>query len=120
MDLADGLEQLFAGRTLEQVSVRARLHRALDFDIAVERSEHDDAGFWKFRADGDQRLDSAHVRETEVHQGDVGLVLAKSLDGLFAGGGDGREGHVRLAVYDGGDSLAQKRVVVDAQDSDPR
>src|SRR5262249_61551904 len=45
-------------------------------------------------------------------------MLTELLDGFAAVGGLGHQRHVRLAVDDGGDSLAQQRMIINAQDAD--
>src|SRR4051794_24074062 len=85
MDLANRLQQFLARRALEQVSIGARPQRALYVDVAVERCQHHDARRREFRADRDEGVDPTQVWKTEVHECDIGPVLAKTLNPIFAG-----------------------------------
>ena len=77
----------------------------MNFNIAFEGCEHDDAGFGELRPDGDYRIDATHVGQSEVPEGFVGPVLPKLLDGLAASGCLGHQLHVRLTISDGRNPL---------------
>ena len=94
-----------------------RPQRALDLDIPLERRQHHDAGVGKLAADRDQRVDAADVGQPKIHQRHVRTMLAEQLNRLAAGRGLGHDHHVGLAVDNRGDALAQKRMIVDAEDA---
>src|SRR5262249_44737820 len=70
--LADDCEEFLRRHALEQVAARSGLEGALNFDVAFEGGEHDDARFWKLAADGGDAVNAAFARETQVHQGYIG------------------------------------------------
>ena len=63
-------------------------------------------------------VDTADVGEAEVHQGDVGTMLAELTDGIVAGGSLRDQQRICLVFNDGGDALAKQRMIVDAQHVD--
>ena len=75
-------------------------------------------GVGRAGADGDHRVDAAHVRQPEVHQRHVGPMLLKQLDRFAAGRRLRHHDHVGLVGDDRGDAFAQQRMVVDAEDTD--
>ena len=107
MHLTDRLNQVAGRHVLEQVPARAGLQRPLNIDIAFERGEHDDAGVPELHSDRAQGVDASQIRESEVHQRDVGLVLAVSLNGFVAARRLGYQQHIRLTVDDGGNPFPQ-------------
>src|SRR5712691_7485300 len=88
--------------------------------MAAIRTEFpdDDAGVRELRADRGHGVDAAHVRKAEVHERDVGPVLAEPLQPLLRGAGLGDQLHVALALDHRGDSLPQEGMVVDTEDAD--
>ena len=89
----------------------------LNLYVSFERGQHDDARVRELRAYLNERVDAAHVREPQVHEGNVGAVLAEQLDSLAARCRLCHNRHVRLAVDDGGDTLPHQRVVVNTEDA---
>jgi hypothetical protein len=59
----------------------------LDFHIAFERCEHDDASIRKLRADCDHHVYAIHVGQSQVHERDIRLALLKLLNGFTPRGG---------------------------------
>src|SRR5215472_16918513 len=118
VNLANRLEHLFWRHTLQQVSTGPRFQCPLHLHIALECRKDDDARVGKLRPDGYYHVEAADVRETEVHQGNVGSQRAKCFNPFSAVRGSPRQRHVGLRVDDRGDTLPNQCVVVDAQDSD--
>jgi hypothetical protein len=83
MDLPDGIFQLFEEHVFQQVTLRAGLKRAINVLIAVVRCEHNDSRIRKFAAYLRNGIDAAQHRHAQIHQGDVGLMLAIQLDRLL-------------------------------------
>jgi hypothetical protein len=68
----------------------------LDFHVALKGRQHDDSRFRKFITNDNQRIDPADVGKPQIHEGDVGTVFPKQLDGLSGGRCLREEGHIRL------------------------
>lgn len=100
---------------LEQVSPRASLQGALNLDVSRVGGEHDDAGIGEFPENGDHGIQAIHFRHLQVHEGYVGMVLAKLLDRLTPIRSFANELHIRLTTDEPGDSFSQDRMVVDRQ-----
>ena len=114
VDLPDDVQQLARGHVLEHVSPSAGFERALDLHVALEGSQHDDAGVGKLRPDRDHDIDPAGVGKAQIHQSDIWPMLAKPLQGFARVGCFGYQRHIGLAVDNGGDPFAQQRMVVNA------
>jgi len=71
---------------LQHVTSGASRERPLDFDIAFGRRHHDDACLREFLANGNHRVDAAHIGEPDIHKGDVGMEFAKAFKGLAPAG----------------------------------
>ena len=116
--LADGLRKLAGWHVLRQVSAGAGGQGAPDLSISFERGQHHDASLRELRADCNQGVDSADVGESQIHERDVGLMVAILLDGLGAIGCLGYQQHIGLATDNGRNPLPKKRVVIHAEDAD--
>src|ERR1700733_15882158 len=77
VDLANHVQQFTGRHALEHITTGARLHGALDFHVALESGEHDDTSVREFRADANHDVDTADVGKPQVHQRNVGPMLAK-------------------------------------------
>jgi hypothetical protein len=102
----DRLHEIAGRHVLQQVPIRARRQRSVDLHIPLERRQDDDARGGKLRQNRVQRVDTADVRQPEIHQHHVGAVLAEHLNGLAPARCLRGHVHVRLAVDDGGNPLA--------------
>ncbi len=120
MHSADHLDELPAGHGFEHVAYGACLECATHLYISFKGGQHDDAGIRELGADGDHCIDAADVGQPEVHEGDVGLMLAETFYGLPSIGRFGHQEHVRFVLDDGCDSFPHERMVVDAEDSNWR
>src|SRR4029077_709302 len=86
VNLADDLNQLLGRHALEHVSPRLRLQGAFNVNVAFECSQYDDARVVEFGSNRDHRFDTASVGKSQVHERNVGLVLAKLLHGVLSVG----------------------------------
>ena len=64
------LEDLSRRHILENVGTRPGLQGTLQRAVAFERRHHDDAGLRKFGKNADHCINSAHIRQFQVHQCD--------------------------------------------------
>src|SRR5262245_53752628 len=112
MDLPNHINQFLWRHVLEHVASSSGFHGSLDLDITLEGRQHDDASAGKLRSDCDQSVNAAHIGKPEVHECDIGPMLAELLDGLAPARGLSRQEHVGLAVDNRSDSLPQKRMVI--------
>jgi hypothetical protein len=85
--------------------------------FSLESRQHDNASVCKLGPDRDHRLNAAHIRKSQIHQGDVGPMLSESMQGLAAACSFGHERHIWLVPDDGGDSLSKKGVIIDTQNA---
>ena len=67
-----------------------------------------------------RRLDAVQARHVEVHEHDVGLGVARALDGLLAVGGEADELHVGQRLDEPSEAVADDAVVVGDEDADHR
>ena len=95
----------WGGHRLQKEPACTRLYRTQDLDIALEGGDHYHARLGEFVADGDQCVDSAHVRKTQVHQRDVGLLSPILADGIARVDGLTDQDQVGLRLDDGGNAL---------------
>src|SRR5579863_7963369 len=68
VNLPNRLQHLFRGHALQQVAASARFQRPLNFDVALERRQYDNAGVGKLRPDCDHDVDATKIRQTKVHE----------------------------------------------------
>jgi hypothetical protein len=118
VDLPNHVEHFPGWRALQQVSTSPRLQCPPHIHITLECRKHDDAGVGRLRPDGGRQVEAAEIRETKVHQGNVGSQGAKGFNPFPAVRGGSSQRHVGLVVDDGADTLPDQRMVVDTQDSD--
>jgi hypothetical protein len=120
LDAEDAEAQLVRRPLLEQVPVGAGVEHAQDvLLVAVHRDdEHPHLG--GVLLDRSRGLQTADVRETDIHQDDVRAQFDGEADRLTPGGrlADDREASVPLE--DVADAGADDRVVVDEEDADLR
>src|SRR5271157_5310694 len=115
---AYSLQQIRMYVPLQQITARASFERAHHLDVASVRSENDYPGIGEFTADGDDRFDPAGVWHLQIHEGDVRLVPPELLDPLPSRRSLRDHLHVRFELNQRCDARAQKRMVVDREDSD--
>ena len=115
--LTDDLDEILRRRGLEHITAGASLQRALDLHVAFESREHHNASVRVFRADGDQRIDAADIRKSQIHQGHIRLVLTKLLDGFMARSCLSYQKHVRLIFDEYGNPLSQQRMIIDTENT---
>ena len=56
-----------------------RLQRAINIFVSIERRQHDDPGSRKFLADACDSLHAVHLRQSQIHQRHIRLMLAELL-----------------------------------------
>src|SRR5438445_12459537 len=115
---SDRIEQFLAYQDLQNVRPGTRLQRAVREYIPHISSQHDHFGIGPPVANRDHGVYATHLRHLQVHQCDVRLALTVTLDCLETVRGLSHQLHVRLSFYEGGDSVAQQRVLVYGQDTD--
>src|SRR6185503_20807586 len=84
--LADDLNKLFCRRGLEQITAGAGREGALDFHVAFEGGKHYNASIRIIIPDGNQRINSADIRKSHVHQSYIWFMLTKLLNRFMSGG----------------------------------
>src|SRR5271157_2229439 len=107
MNLTDRLDEVLWRHALQHVASSTALERPLDFDIAFGCRQHNDACLRELLANGNHRVDAAHIGEPDIHKGDVRMEFAKAFKSLPPAGCLAYYAHVRLVVDEGSDSLAQ-------------
>jgi hypothetical protein len=112
--LPDGLDEFTRQHIFQQVASSAGFQGSLDFNITLEGRQHHDAGIGKFRSDRNERIDAAHIREPEVHQGHVRSVLSIFLDSFATAGRLGDQRHVGLIFDDCSNPSTHQRVIIHA------
>ena len=90
----------------------------MDVFVALIHRQHDDAGVGVFAPDRLDGFQSAHRRQLQVHQCDVGAFALEDNDRFFASGGGADDFHVRLPGDDEPDAFANDAVIVDAEHAD--
>lgn len=111
VDLAHGGEQIFGGGVFEQVATGSGLQSPVDVFVGVVGGEDDDAGVGVEAAN---LLDGGHAFEdghSQIHQGDLGLVLLVKGDRFLAVGGFGNDGHIAGTIDDRDDAVPHDRVI---------
>src|SRR5262245_22139685 len=82
IDLPNRIYEFGGGHVLEQITSSPCFQGTMDFHIALKSGQHNYQNLRKFVSDSHQRVNTAHVRKAEVHQGDVGLMLLELLNGF--------------------------------------
>src|SRR6185437_1125312 len=114
----DGGADLLLVGALEQVTAGAGAQRGEDRVVVVEHGQHEHLDVRTVRHDATGGLDAVQPRHVQVHDDHVRLGLPGQLDGLGpAGGGPGELG-VRAVGQQGGQAVAEQRVIVGDQDPD--
>ena len=117
---ADGRGEFVFGRVFEQIGFRARLHGAIDVFVRVKRGEHDDARVGKFFADGHGGFHAAETGQAQVHQHDVGFLLAIQFQRFAAIAGLADDFQAGLALDERGHAFAERGMIVHQHDPDGR
>ena len=114
-DDPDGFDQVLGWRCFKQKCRRARGQSVEDVLVELEGREDDDA-----RRVGDfaRRLDAIDARHPDVHQHDVGALLADDVDRLLAVRGFARDLQVGLGLDDHLEPCPDHGLVVDYGDAD--
>src|SRR5262245_16628746 len=118
MHLPDHGHQFGWRHVLEHVTACAGGQRALNLHVAFEGRQHDDPRLRKFIPNRAQRIDPARIGQSEIHQGDVGVVSSKQFDRFMAVRCLRDHFHVRLVVDDRSEAFAEHRMIVDTEHAD--
>src|SRR5260370_22649695 len=114
MHVANGLDQFIGRQAFEEIAASTGLKSALDLDIAVERRKHNDARIWKLSADFDRGVDSAQTARTDIHERNVGPMLAVQPDRVNTARCLSHPFHVCLTADHSSDTFANEVMIVDA------
>jgi hypothetical protein len=108
-----GPMEVVRARLLEQVAVRAHAQGGEHRVGVLVHGQHEDAGVGVSGADARSGLETVHAGHAEVHQDDVGDVLAHGSERLLTVAGHGHDGDVVEVVEHGPHTREEHRVVVD-------
>src|SRR3984885_9455434 len=117
VDLMDCLQEFPRRRTLKHESACPCCNGTPQIGVGIKRSQNDDARFWKLRPNRNGGVDAAHVREPEIHEGDIGHVFTKTFDRLASVGCLRDHQHVRVGIDDHGNPFAHARMIVDTENT---
>jgi len=98
MNLSDDVCYLSRRHVLKNVGTSAGLKGVLNRAIALKRRHNNDTSVRVLGLDGHHRVDSAHVWQSQVHQGDVRSKFSELLDCIAAIRSLSNEEHVWLAL----------------------
>ena len=115
VNLTDCLCQILGGRTLEHVGLCSFGERPSRLGIRIKSSQDDNAGFRKLFSNGYHGINAAHIREPQVHEGDIGLVFTKAFDCLLPAGRLCHHSHPRLGIDHHGNPFAKERMIIDTE-----
>src|ERR1700722_6675518 len=120
MHLADRIYELFSGHAFEHVALRSRLQRALNLGISFKRRKHDHTGVCELCANDEQCIDAPHIRHPDIHECHVGPMFTKALNAFVPSECLCNQLHVGFISDDGRNAFPHERMVVNAEDSNPR
>ena len=118
MDFAQGIHQRFVGHGFDQVTRRSSGQGLVDVLVALVGGQHHAVGGGILAANHPQGFQAAHPRQSQIHQGDVGVVLPEHAHGIFSGTRLGADHHVLLRVDDRHDSQTHDGVIVHHQNAE--
>src|SRR5580658_4891960 len=116
--LADDSDQFIERSALQDVAECSGCERALNLVIALKCRHDDHPSIRKLLPNGSDGANSAHIGKPEIHERDIRSVLPKFLKSRFGRACSPDQYQILLISNDGCDSLAEGRVIVDAEDSD--
>src|ERR1700733_884133 len=119
MHLADHIYELLSRHAFEHIALRSRLQRQLNLGIPFKRCKHDHACICELCANGEQCIDTTHIRHPHIHKCHVGSMLTKSLNGFVSSGCLCDQLHVGFISDDGCNAFPHERMVINAEDSNP-
>src|SRR3569833_662420 len=109
---ANGRGEFIFRRVLQQVRFRAGIHGAIDVLVHIERGQYDHTRVGKFLSYGDRGFDTAHSRQSQIHERDIRLVAAKQLDGFVSSAGFRDDFEIAFGADQRGQPLAEGWVIV--------
>ena len=117
-DDPDGVGELLGTDVLDEEAAGARLHGLVDVLVEVEGREDEDVGGALVVQEPARGLQAVELGHADVHEHDVGLVLADARERLSAVGGLGDDLDVLLGVEDHAEAAAHECLVVGDEDPD--
>src|SRR5215469_938426 len=110
----DRIDQCLIRHSFDDIALCAGFESAVDVFIAIIGGDDDETSMRFDRADRGNRVDSAHLSgEPQVHQRDVGLVLAIETNRFFSTPTLGYYSHVFPRIDDGSNAHTHERMIVD-------
>ncbi len=110
--------KLLARRALKQIALRARLHRAEDTLVGVERREDDHPHVDALRVQRFERLDAIHFRHFQIEQQHVRGDLPELRDDFAPIRRRADDLEIGLRAQNGDQTVAHDRVIVGDEDAD--
>ena len=101
--------------SLDQIGLGARGDGLANILVTLIRGEYNHRAVRPFRPDGRNRLNTAHIRHSQIHQNHIRRVLARQRNCLSPSSGLPDDHHVRLRTEDAQESDTHYRVIVGDQ-----
>src|SRR5271166_46055 len=117
VDGADHGYQFILWRALQEVGRSAGAQRPVNLTVAIRGREHDNARLRKLLANGYHGIGAVAALQPNVHESDVWAMSAEARDRLPGGRRLRNEKHVLLRGDDRTESLAENRMIFDAQNA---
>jgi len=112
VNCADRRKQFAAQHVFVKIGLRAQAQRPPHAIVIVQGRDDNEPGLGKFRAESADDLFTTNDRQIPVHQRHVGLEPPEPLDRLLAVTGLAHDGHVRLGIHHGSNSLTHLGMIV--------
>jgi hypothetical protein len=100
-----------------KIRVRAQGKRAADAILVVQRADDNEPRLGHLRPDCSKDFFSADNRQIPIKEGHVRSKVPELLYGFLPVSGFAHYNHVRLSVYDSGDSFPHSRVIVNYENA---
>jgi len=106
VNLFDDVEKFFWSHIFQDVGTSAGFESALDFDIAFEGGQDDNASLGEFGANVFDGIDATLVGKAQIHEGDIREEFAKLSEAFLGTGGLANQNHSWTIVDQSGESIA--------------
>ncbi len=113
---AQGGDELFAGGTFQNITLRPGGDGFVNVFVAVKCRQHQDAGGGVLVPNFLCRLNPAFERHPRIQQNQVGYVFVEQFNRLSSVGGFGHDFHVRFIIDDRNHAHADDIVIVGDKD----
>jgi len=107
-----GRKQFPPQHVFMKIGLRSQGQGLANAIFVIERADHNEARLGRLRADCSKDFFSADNRQIPIKEGHVRSKVPELLYGLLPVSGFAHYNHVRLSVYDSGDSFPHPRVIV--------